>query len=419
MIKQIATIDIVPYEKNAKKHPKSQVKQIADSIKAFGFNQPIVVDKHKVIIVGHGRWEAAKLLGLASVPAIIADLTEKEAMAYRLADNRLNESDWDMKIVIEELKLLDPTLVDLTGFSSDLVIEQSEKDDTVPEVAGKPKASRGGVYQLGDHRVMCGDSTDMADVEKLMAGAKADMVFTDPPYNVALWDGDKEQMKREHHRTDGKKIQNDKMDDELFGEFLKKSFQNANSATKAGAVAYIFHPDSAGLIFRKTFIDTGWQVKQCIIWVKNRLVMGRQDYQWQHEPILYGWKKDGTHKFYGDRTFTTIWKEEPSDAKLVKWIRDLMTTDFKNGTTVWRVDRPSRSEEHPTMKPVELITRAIFNSSKSEDIILDLFLGSGSTLIACEKTKRICYGMELDPHYVDVIIKRWEDYTGEKAKKIG
>lgn len=391
---------IKPYEKNAKKHPQKQIEQIANSIKEFGFNQPIVVDEAGVIVVGHGRYYAAKHLELESVPVLTVKLSPEQVRAYRLADNKLNESEWDMQLVIEELKLLDPSMLDLTGFSRDLIIDQNEKDDAVPEVTTKPKAVRGGVYQLGDHRVMCGDSTDLADVEKLMNGAKADMVFTDPPYGVDY----------EGKTKDKLKIENDKTT-EVFTKAID------NFITKVGASFYVCCP--AGNKF-KDFVEafeSRCHQSSTIIWVKNSLVLGPGDYHYQHEPILYGWNKDGTHKFYGDRTFTTIWKQEPSDAKLVKWIRDLMTTDFKNGSTIWRVDRPSRSAEHPTMKPVELITRAIFNSSKSEDIILDLFLGSGSTLIAAEKTKRICYGMELDPHYADVIIKRWEEYTGQKASK--
>lgn len=369
-----------PYEKNTKKHPKRQVAQVAASIKEFGFNQPIVVDKDNVIIVGHGRYEAAKLLGLTEVPVIVADLPKEKANAYRLADNKLNESEWDMNLVIEELKSLDLDMVELTGFSTDLLIEPDANDDVVPELPEEPTSKLGDLYILGNHRVLCGDSTKIEDVERLMDGKKADMVFTDPPYNVDYVGKTKNALK----------IKNDKKDDGEFFQFLYDAFTNMATFTKAGGAAYITHADSEGLNFRKAFIDSGFQMKQCIIWNKNVMVMGRQDYHWKHEPILYGWQKGEAHSWYGSR----------------------------NQTTVWDIPRPSRSEDHPTMKPVELITNALANSSKSEDIILDLFLGSGSTLIAAEKTGRICYGMELDCRYMDVIVKRWEDYTGKDAVKL-
>lgn len=378
-ITNLKTKDITPYKNNAKKHPTKQIKQIAESIREFGFGQPVVVDKNGVLIVGHGRLEAAKLLGLEEVPTIVVDLTEEQAKAYRLSDNKLNESDWDMGLAIEELKGLSREMFDLTGFDPDLLVEPDEKDDVIPEDA-PTVAKLGDIWALGRHRIMCGDSTSEEQVSKLMEGKKADMVFTDPPYNVDYTGKTKDALK----------IQNDKKENVAFFQFLLDVFVNMATHTKKGGCAYITHSDSEGLNFRRAFIEAGFMMKQCIIWNKNSMVMGRQDYHWKHEPILYGWQEGESHSWYGPR----------------------------NQTTVWDISRPSRSSEHPTMKPVELITNAITNSSKNEDIILDLFLGSGSTLIAAEKTGRVCYGMELDPKYVDVIIKRWEDYTGNKAEKV-
>jgi site-specific DNA-methyltransferase (adenine-specific) len=365
---------IKPYEKNAKKHPKKQIEQVAKSIKEFGFNQPIVVDKDNVIIVGHGRYEASKYLKLKEVPVFIADLTEEQAKSYRLADNKLNESDWDMKLVLEELKDLSEPMLDLTGFDKDLIIESSEEDDVVPETPEEPKSKLGDLYELGGHRVLCGDSTKIEDVEKLMNGHKADMVFTDPPYNIAYEGGSK---KREM-------IKNDEVED--FYGFLLQIYSSFALSMKLGASIYVCHADSERINFTKAFKDAGFYLSSVVIWAKNNATFGRQDYFWKHEPILYGWREGGAHTWHGDN------KQD----------------------TIWNVDRPSKSEQHPTMKPIELIEKALLNSSKQEDTILDLFLGSGSTMIASEKTGRICYGMELDPKYVDVIVQRYVDYTGNE-----
>lgn len=374
-------MDIRPYSKNAKKHPKKQVEQIAASIKEFGMNQPIVVDKQGVIIVGHGRYEALNLLGMPVKDEYIkvVDLTEEQAKSYRLADNKLNESEWDMNLVIEELKGLSDEMLDLTGFDKDLIIEPDERDDMVPAVPEEPISKLGDLYLLGEHRVLCGDSTKLEDVERLMDGKKADMVFTDPPYNIAYEGGSK---KREM-------IKNDEVED--FYGFLLQVYSSFALSMKLGASIYVCHADSERVNFTKAFKDAGFYLSSVVIWAKNNATFGRQDYFWKHEPILYGWREGGAHTWHGDN------KQD----------------------TIWNVNRPSKSEAHPTMKPIELIEKAIFNSSKQEDTILDLFLGSGSTLIAAEKTGRVCYGMELDPKYVDVIVKRWEDYTGKKAIKHG
>jgi site-specific DNA-methyltransferase (adenine-specific) len=374
---------LTPYGKNAKKHPKKQVEQVAASIREFGFNQPIVVDKAGVVIVGHGRLEAAKLLGLAEVPVIVADLTEEQAAAYRLADNKLNESEWDMALVIEELKLLSEPMVELTGFDSDLLLEPDEKDDALPEDV-EPRAKLGDLYELGDHRLLVGDSTNAEDFNRIMDGKKADMVFTDPPYGVSYVGKTKDALT----------IENDALDDDgSLRDFLTNVFKNVASVTKRGGGWYVAAPagplhNTFGSVLKALGV---W--RQTITWVKDAFVLGRSDYHYRHEPIFYGWLEGEKHQFYAGRT----------------------------EDTVWEIPRPKRSAEHPTMKPVEpveLVERAITNSSKSEDIVLDPFLGSGTTLIAAEKTGRTCYGMELDPKYADVIIKRWEDYTGLKAQLI-
>lgn len=405
-------MEIKPYEKNAKKHPKKQIAQIAASIKEFGFNQPVVIDKKGVIIVGHGRYEAAKSLGMKNedIPVIIAELNEEQAKAYRLADNKLNESEWDMNLVIEELKGLSIPMIDLTGFDKDLIIEPEERDDVVPAVPEEPVSKLGDIYQLGEHRVMCGDSTKLEDVEQLMNGELAEMTWTDPPYNVDY----------EGKTRDALKIDNDKMPDDVFFQFLLSFYDATMKIMHNGSPIYVAHADSQGINFRKALKDAGFELKQCIIWVKNTMVLGRQDYQWQHEPILYGWKPGAAHRWYGMFDKTTVIDDEVDIKKLKKEELQALVTHLRNErkTTIIRHDKPSRSSDHPTMKPVGLITKFLFNSSQKRDIIYDGFLGSGSTLIAAEKTERICYGMELDPKYVDVIIKRWEDYTNQEAVKL-
>ena len=359
--------DIKPYERNAKKHPKKQITLIANSIKEFGFDSPIIVDKDNVIIAGHGRLEGAKLLGIKEVPVIRKEkLTEEQVKAYRLADNKIAESEWDMGLAIEELKGLSDEMFDLTGFDKDLILEPDAKDDEVPEIPEEPKSKLGDLYELGGHRVLCGDSTKIEDVERLMDGKKADMVFTDPPYGVD-YDG----------------INND--DRAGLEDLLREAFANYTLTSKSGASVYIFHSDRCADIFHKVFREY-FHFSSMIIWEKPSLVLSQTDYQSKHEPILYGWINNGTHQYYGDRKQTSIWKAE----------------------------KETRIKGHTTPKPVEIIARALKNSSKCDDIIIDLFLGSGSTLIASEKTGRICYGMELDPKYIDVIVQRYVDYTGNE-----
>jgi DNA modification methylase len=366
---------IRPYPENAKKHSSKQIHQVADSIKEFGFNQPVVVDKDGVIIVGHGRFAAAQVLGMTEVPTIVAeDLTEEQAKAYRLADNKLNESPWDMKLVIPELKSLSAPMLDLTGFPKGLVIESEPEDDNIPSVDIPPTCQVGDLYQLGEHRLYVGDSTLVEAAETLFGEQLADMIFTDPPYNVDYVGKTKDALT----------IENDHKSEADFLSFLQSAFGIMAAFSKRGGVAYICHADSSGHLFRQAFRDAGFLLKQCLIWNKNSMVLGRQDYHWKHEPILYGWKDGASHTWYGTRS----------------------------ETTVWDIPRPSKSEQHPTMKPVELVQRALENSSKDGDIVFDPFLGSGSTLIACQKTGRRCFGFELDPRYADRIVQRYCEYVG-------
>ena len=378
---------LIPYKNNARTHSDEQIEKIAKSMKEFGFINPVLVDGNLNVIAGHGRILGAKKLGMKEVPCLfIEDLTEEQKRAYIIADNRLAEdAGWDkelLKIELEDLKNMNFDIT-LTGFELedfDFSMEETEViedefDETVPE---EPTSKKGEIYKLGKHFLMCGDSTDINDVEKLMNGVKADMLLTDPPYNV------------DYEGGNGLTIQNDNMDDETFREFLRVSFFNANSVMKEGAVFYIWHADSEGYNFRGACHDIGWKVRQCLIWCKNTLVMGRQDYHWKHEPCLYGWKEGASHLWASDR----------------------------KQTTVLEFDRPSVSKEHPTMKPVGLFDYLIKNNTKKDDIVLDLFAGSGTSIIACEQNGRIAYSMELDPKYVDVIISRWEKLTGQQAERI-
>jgi len=407
---------ITPYSKNAKKHPKKQIEQVANSIREFGMNQPIVVDKQGVIIVGHGRFEALKHLGWSNDKILehvkVLDISEEKANAYRLADNKLNESEWDMNLVIEELKGLSSEMLDLTGFDKDLIIEADEKDDEVPETPEEPQSKLGDLYELGGHRVLCGDSTKIDDVERLMDGKKADMVFTDPPYNVDYKGSGKQ-------TSEG--ILNDKMSDDAFNSFLVEAFKRIAEHTKRTAGWYIFHSHKTASDFEQALSQAGVEIDTQLIWNKPSAGMGMNDYRTKHEPFFYAYLSKEEKNFYGDRTGTTVWKIPQDEEKAFKWFRRQQESLEQGNTTVWTMSRANVSEYvHPTQKPAELPAVAMTKSSKPEDIVLDTFLGSGTTLIASEKTGRICYGMELDPKYVDVIVQRYVDYTGNnKIKKNG
>lgn len=375
-IQMIQITEIKPYENNPRKNDDA-VDEVANSIKAFGFKNPIIVDKDMVIIAGHTRLKAAQKLGLTMVPVIVAeDLNEDQANALRLADNKTAEiAKWDKKKLEEELKQINWEIlgIDMTdvGFDDIFASEfQEVVDDDFDEgqyLSAEPYSHQGDIYLLDDNRVMCGDSTNPEQVKLLLNGKLADMVFTDPPYNV------------NYEGSDGQSIQNDDMGDTEFKEFLTLVFKNLIDSIKEGAPTYVCHADSEGLNFRSAFKEAGFKLAQCLIWVKNSFTMGRQDYQWQHEPILYGWKPGAGHYFVDDRSLSTIWE----------------------------YDKPKKNDLHPTMKPLELVGRAINNSSLVGQLVLDLFGGSGSTLIASYKAKRNCYSMELDEKYVDVIVKRY------------
>lgn len=431
-IKTVPINNIKPYAKNPRKND-SAVDKVAASIKEFGFQQPIVVDKDGVIIAGHTRYKAAIKLQLLDVPVLYANnLTDEQVKAYRLADNKTGEfAEWDVGLLSAELADLMNANFDMQPFGFENiqpeVVEDNFDIDKALEEIKTPITKKGDVYELAAHRLMCGDSTLLSDVEKLMNGTMADMMFTDPPYNADYTGGTKSKLK----------ILNDRMKDDKFYQFLYDFYTNAFAVTKLGGAIYVCHADAEGINFRQAMKDAGWEFKQCIIWVKNALVMGRQDHHWQHEPILYGWKPGAAHRWYGGRKQTTVIKDE--DGVFINKIKTGFQLTFNNGhqkvvvdvpayevkevstdeiSTTWYIDKPLRNGEHPTMKPIILCARAIKNSSKDGDITLDLFGGSGSTLMACEQTNRICYMMELDERYCDVIIKRYEQFTGLKAELV-
>jgi DNA modification methylase len=384
---------LVPYDKNPRTHSTEQVNQIAASIAEFGFLNPILVDTAAGIIAGHGRLQAAKQLGLAQVPVVVLDhLTDVQKRAYVIADNKLAlNAGWDEGLLRAEMVALSAENFDLPviGFSDEelagilaepTVADGNTDEDTVPEAPITPVSKPGDVWKLGNHRLLCGDSTVLANVEKVLDGALADMVFTDPPYNVDYGNSAKDKQ-----RGTSRTIMNDNLGDS-FAQFLYDSCVNILTVCK-GAI-YICMSSSELHTLQKAFIDAGGKWSTFVIWAKNTFTLGRADYQRQYEPILYGWKQGADHFWCGAR--------DQGD--------------------VWFVNKPVRNELHPTMKPVELVERAIQNSSKSRDIVLDCFGGSGTTLIACEKLNRQCRMIELDPKYADVIVKRWEEFTGKKAE---
>jgi DNA modification methylase len=387
---------VKPYERNARKIPQSAIDKVATSIREFGWRQPIVVDEHGVILAGHARLLAARQLQATEVPVHQAlGLTPAQCKAYRLMDNRSHdEAQWDLDLIgpeLLELRAMDFDL-NLTGFDMSQVKTHlrggglTDPDD-VPEVQPVVVTQPGDLWLLGDHRLLCGDSTELAAVERVMDGQKADLVFTDPPYNVVVCGGTHDPRDQRNYGK-GPKIQNDAMPDREFMQFLRDALLSCAAMTKAGAAIYVCHADTKGRLFREAFEDAGFFLHAVVIWVKQQFVFGRSDYHWQHEPILYGWMTGAAHQFYGER----------------------------NQGTTWNIDRPMRSDmAHPTQKPVALAEKAIVNSSKAGNIILDQFGGGGSTLVACEKSGRSARLLEIDPQYVDVIVRRWQAFTGREA----
>lgn len=390
-IQKIKIDKLIPATYNPRKNLKpsdAEYVKIKNSIEKFGFVSPLVINKDMTVIGGHQRLKVLKEMGIVEVECIIVDLDKTNEKALNIALNKI-QGDWDeekLEALLQELKLEDFD-TNLTGFDFDEVdeilkdVNGSKEDDfdvdSAYEEIEEPITKPGDVWILGKHRLMCGDSAQKEDVMRLMNNQDADMLLTDPPYNVDYVGKTSEALK----------IKNDNMSDNQFYEFLNKVFENMYSVTKEGASIYVFHADTEGLNFRKAFKDAGYKLAECLIWKKDCFVMGRQDYQWQHEPILYGWKEGAAHHFINDRTQSTI-------------------LEF---------DRPRQSSLHPTMKPIDLVARLLKNSSKENDKILDLFGGSGSTIIAAEQLNRNCYTMELDPKYCDVIVKRWESLTNKEA----
>lgn len=413
-IEKVKIADLLEYKNNAKEHPQWQIDQIVESIEKFGFNDPIAIDENNTIIEGHGRLYALQEMGAEEVECIrLSHLDENEKKAYILAHNKLTmNTEFDADLLAQELGEIEGIDMSSFGFLMDPLIEVVEDDFSEEETIEQPEpiAKLGDVYQLGEHFLMCGDSTDFIAVKKLCGDTLMDLLVTDPPYNVAY----------EGKTEDALTIENDNMDDAKFREFLKDAFACADGVMRPGAAFYIWHADSEGFNFRGACRDIGWTVRQCLIWNKNQMVLGRQDYQWKHEPCLYGWKDGAAHYFVDDRNLLTVIEEESelkkmSKAELINYILEIQE---QTATTVINEVKPSRNGLHPTMKPLRLIERLVRNSSKKGENVLDLFNGSGSTLMVCEQLGRRYFGMELDPRYVDATIERWEEFTGKKAVKI-
>ena len=383
---QLVSLDkLVPYVNNARTHSAEQINKLRSSLREFGFINPVIIDRDFGIIAGHGRVLAAREEGITDVPCVFVDhLTEAQKKAYIIADNRMAlDAGWDEELLRVEIESLQAEAFDisLTGFGDDEIADLfgkdagDTKDDDYDLTAALEKAAfveKGDVWVVGRHRLVCGDATNPDDVEKLMDGKKANLIVTDPPYGVSF------------KSASGLTIQNDSMKDEEFYNFLYKSFANMVAHMESGGSAYVFHADTEGLTFRKAFIDAGFHLAGVCIWSKNSLVLGRSDYHWQHEPVLYGFLKNGKHRWYSDRKQTTI----------------------------WNFNKPKRNENHPTSKPLDLLAYPIRNSSQENAIVIDTFGGSGSTLMACEQTNRICYTMELDEKYASVILRRYVEDVG-------
>lgn len=374
---------LIPYVNNARTHNVQQINKLRSSLREFGFINPVIIDRDFNVIAGHGRIMAAKEESINEVPCVFVDyLTEAQKKAYILADNRMAmDAGWDeelLKVEIEALQAEDFDL-SLTGFDEselsgffDTADDAKDDDFDVDAELEKPPVTKSGdLWLLGNHRLLCGDSTKAETYEMLMNGKKANLVVTDPPYNV-------------NYQGTAGKIKNDNLENDKFYQFLFDAFTCMEKAMADDASIYVFHADTEGLNFRKAFADAGFYLSGTCIWKKQSLVLGRSPYQWQHEPCLFGWKKNGKHQWYSDRKQTTIWE----------------------------FDKPKKNGDHPTMKPVPLIAYPIKNSSMSNCIVLDPFGGSGSTLIACEQTNRICHTIELDEKYCDVIIKRYIEQVG-------
>ena len=438
-LREVEIAALKPYERNAKQHGKDQVERIARSIRELGFLSPCLIDQDMNVIAGHGRIMAAKTIGMETVPCVFVEgLTEEQRKAYILADNRLTEmGEWDMDLVQQELAALADADFDIsmTGFDPDLRFDDSMgqiQDDgwtEADEKAEEPRSRVGDIYQLGEHRMMCGDSTDPEMVAALMNGEKADMMVTDPPYNIGLG-GDEsgsaqsndKTSKRRKKQNDGAFLLNDNLEEKEFVEFLTKAMMNAKDALREGGAFYVWYATRTTEQFLDGMRRAGLEVKQILIWVKSHFTLGRQDYQWQHEPCLYGWKDGAAHYFVDSRKQSTVVEDMMPDlahmkkAEMEALLKEIYAEETE--TDVIHESKPNVSELHPTMKPMKLIARQIRNSSQPGEKVLDLFGGSGTTLVACEQMDRRCFMMEFDPHYADVIVDRWEKMTGKKAELV-
>jgi DNA modification methylase len=393
---------LIPYARNPRRNDE-QVDRMASAIKEFGFRIPIVARSDGSLVDGHLRLKAAQKLGLKEVPVALADeLTEAQVKAFRiLANKSANWAEWEpdlLKLELEDLQEMDfdleltgfelPELEDILGAGADGGTEGQTDPDAVPEAQKEPVSRLGDVWLLGRHRLMCGDSTDAGSVALLMNGEKADMVFTDPPYGVSYTEKNEFLNRRGKAMACPTPIQNDEMPPEQMHDFWVPAFKNLHEFTNERMCYYITAPQGGDLLLLQSVREAGFMLKHQLIWNKNNHVLGRCDYDYKHEPIVYGWKIGGTHKFYGGGQFKT---------------------------SVWDIPKPMQSKLHPTMKPVELIENAVLDGSAEGQTVLDLFGGSGSTLIACEKTGRVCRMMELSSRYVDVIVRRWQEFTGQEA----
>ena len=420
---------LTPYEGNTRAHNDDDVAQIARSIQRYGFNDPIGIwSDRNIVVEGHGRLLAARSLGLTTVPCVRLDhLTDQERREYGIMHNKTAElSEWDFEALERELQDLDLSEFGLSWDPDDAIADTEEalleqvQEDEVPEPPNddpekgpvqQPVSRQGQIWQLGEHRLMCGDSTEAGDVRLLMDGAVADAVITDPPYNVAI------------ENAQGMRLQNDDMEEQAFFEFLRAAFAQLASSLKPGGAFYVWHASRTASIFEAALAENSLECRQQLIWVKNSLVLGRQDYQWRHEPCWYGWRDGAAHWFTPDRTQTTVIEDQAdfskmSKAELVAFCEQLFRGEDAIPTTTIYEDKPLRDADHPTMKPVRLIARTMRNSTRPGETVLDLFGGSGTTMIAAEQMGRRAFLMEIDPKYCDVIIERWEKFTGKKAQRI-
>lgn len=413
-IQNVSVGVLIPYDKNTKRHDATQIANVAESIKQYGFVQPLVIDKNNVVVIGHCRLLAAKKLKMKEVPCVcVDDLTEEQIKALRIVDNKSNESPWELDFLAEEL-----SEIDLSAFDFDFGLDE-EKDDSevvevpVPEVEEEPQAQFGDIYQLGNHRLMCGDSTKSEMFAQLVGDAQIDCVCTDPPYNMGYEGaGRTPEEKRKKNR-----IANDNLPKEEFEKFLLAVYKCLEERMKDGASFCVFYKELGEGVFIRLLEEAGLTFKQELIWVKNQLVLGGAKYQNMYEPCLFGCKGKSVKSWYGGRKNRSVIEhiDLMDEEELRTALKDLLDS---LDTDIVRERKVLVNDLHPTMKPIKLLAKLLRNSTKQGDCVLDAFGGSGSTLMACEQIGRTCYMMEFEPKYVDVIIKRWEDFTGQKAVKL-